>query len=231
MKRNPFAHPVYYLRRKPRADARGRRWAFFFHDAVGNLLLEADFPEIPKEATLFEPGRPASPLLSLKAWRWFWWNGRYDVVDGAAGDVLGTLRRTGGIEGPDRRQIGRVIHPMPLRKSFVHLFCVGVLNVIFSGADDSSALPADEFRVQAKGLKVGTLRRVKLPFPLPGETAEAVPRSWWKRGLYRFRSAVRKGFGSGGWELDFTADEAGLLDPRLRLASALLRIQIEERYS
>jgi hypothetical protein len=80
VQRAPFAHSLYYLRRKWDTCAGERYWTFSFHDSEGGVLLEARFPEIPKEAILFEPGRPESPLVRLKAWRWFWWNRRYDVL-------------------------------------------------------------------------------------------------------------------------------------------------------
>jgi hypothetical protein len=32
------------------------------------------------------------------------------------------------------------------------------------------------------------------------------------------------------WQLDFSGDESGILDPRVRLAAALFRLQLEEHY-
>ena len=129
---NPFSHSTYYLHRKRARDIKNRYWKFTFHDSIGLPLLEAHFPEIPQEAFLFEPGRSENPLLRLKAWRWFWCNGRYDVFDVGDGTLLATLRRTGGIEGPDRRRIGWVGNAMPLKKSMFQLFWLGFLNLLFS---------------------------------------------------------------------------------------------------
>jgi hypothetical protein len=230
VQRAPFAHSIYYLRRQREAGTPGACWRFSFHEASGTVLLEALFPEIPKEARIFEPGHPESPLVRLKAWRWFWWNGRYDVVDPETGLVLATLRRTGGIEGPDRRSLGRVRNAMPLRKSLTQWFFIGILDAILSGGGDSSTIAVDEFRVEVRGTKVGALRRVRLPFLSQQEPPETANRTWLRLWLGRIRSGVRRHFNSGGWQLDFTDDASGILDPRVRLAAAMFRIQIEERY-
>ena len=231
MQPTAIGHSIYYLRRNRQSGARGTYWAFSFHDSNGALLLEAHFPEMPKQAILFEPGRPESPLVSLKAWRWFWWNGRYDVVDSRTGTVLATLRRTGGIEGMDRRKVGRVCHSTPLRKSLVQSLFVGLLSLVFSQGNEASTLPVDEFRVETNGLAIGTLRRVRLPFSPQAEAVETTNVTRLQRWFRRFRSAIRNRLDSGGWQLDFSADETGIMDPRVRLAAALFRIQIEERYS
>lgn len=230
MEQGPFDHSVCYLRRRRQAGPGGTAWAFSFHDANGGLLLEALFPELPKEAIVFEPGKPESPLLRLKAWRWFWWNGRYDVVDARTHAVLATLRRTGGIEGPDRRVIGRVGNATPLRRSAFQLFMTAVLSVMFA-TNDSSPLPVEEFRVEADRVTIGRLRRARLPFSTKPETMETADGGPLKTWLGRFRSAARNRLDAGGWLLDFSVDEGGAMDPRVRLAAALLRIQIEERYN
>ena len=95
----------------------------------------------------------------------------------------------------------------------------------------SSTLSVDEFLVEADGLKFGTLRRVRLPFSPQAEAIETTQGSWLQRWLRRFRSAMRRRLDSGGWQLDFSDDATGVVDPRVRLAAALFRIQIEERYN
>ncbi len=227
---DPFAHSIYYLRRKRAHGEEKRYWAFSFHDSIGTLLLEAHFPEIPKEVILFEPGKPDFPLLRLRAWRWFWWNGRYDVIDAGSETVLATLRRTGGIEGPDRRTMGRVGNAMPLRESLLQLLFLGFFKFFFSQGEDSSALPVDQFLVKVGRVEIGRLRRVRLPFSTKLRAGEGRDAGWLRKWITWFRSAIRKGLNSGGWLVDFSADEAGLMDRRVRLAAALLQIQIEERY-
>jgi hypothetical protein len=219
-----------YLRRTREVGSRGKYWTFSFHHSNGEVFLEARFPEIPKEVVVCLPGQPEAPLLRLKAWRWFWWNGRYDVVDCSTASVLGTLRRTGGIEGPDRRAIGRVRNDMPVRKSVFHLITIGLLDSLLSGGNDSSTLPVDEFRVDANGMQIGSLRRVTLPFLQPADAPQSNVAS--KRGgrLNRIRSWLRRRVNSGGWRLDWQTAGHGAIDPRVRLAAALFCIQIEERY-
>ena len=230
MQAGPFDHSVCYLRRACEAGSRGKYWTFSFHHSNGEVFLEARFPEIPREIILFQPGRSESPLLRLKAWRWFWWNGRYDVVDCSTGSVLGTLRRTGGIEGPDGRAIGRVRNAVPFRKSLLHLITIGLLESLFSGGNNSSSLPVDEFRVDANGTQIGSLRRVTLPFSrpanAPGSDAASKRSGWWNR----FRSRLARRFDSRGWLLDWQTAGAATMDPRVRLSAALFCIQIEERY-
>ncbi len=226
---DPFAHSIYYLHRK---RSRGRQkpyWAFTFHDALGTPLLEAHIPEIPKEVVLFVPGDPDCPLLRLKAWRWFWWNGCYDVLD-AGGTVLATLRRTGGIEGPDRCRIGRVRNATPLKKSMLHLFTLGFLDLLFSQGEDSFALLVNHFRVEAGVMEIGSLRRERLPFSIKPGAEEVRDASGPRRWIGWIRSVLRNRWDSRGWLIDFSADGACVLDPRVRVAAALFRIQIEERY-
>jgi hypothetical protein len=212
------------------ADSRGKYWMFSFHHSNSEVFLEARFPEIPKDVLICLPGQPESPLLRLKAWRWFWWNGRYDVVDCATDLVLGTLRRTGGIEGPDRRAIGRVRNAVPVRKSLFHLITIGLLDSLLSGGNDSSARPVDEFRIDAHGTQIGSLRRVTLPFLQPADDPQsdlALKRRGW---INRFRAWLRRRVNSGGWRLDWQTTGHADIDPRVRLSAALFCIQIEERY-
>jgi len=228
---DPFCHSVYYLRANASFDdSRGRYWAYSFYDAAGNPVLEARFPEIPKEVRLFAPGRPDTTLLRLKAWRWFWWNGRYDVLEAGTGNVLATLRRMGGIEGPDRRRIGRVKDPTPAKRYFLQLFFIGALNMLFGQSDDPSTLSVDEYRLEAGGREIGLLRRAKLPFLRQSNPDALQSKTGWRRWLGRLRLSIRKRFEGGGWLLDFSADTNRLLDSRVRIAAALFRIQIESRY-
>jgi len=226
-----FVQPISYLRRESSSGSHGRVWSYSFHLPSGDVFLEARFPEIPKEATVFLPSQPATPLLRLKAWRWFWWNGRYDVLDTATGTRLATLRRTGGVEGASGRRIGSVRNAMPVRKSLFRSLISGVLDSILSGGEDASSVPIDEFRVDAGNMRIGTLRRMPLPFT-PAETGPTARKPAQGRGWLRWlRSRLTKTFPPRGWLLDYSDDREGRMDPRVRLAAALFRIQIEERYS
>jgi hypothetical protein len=119
---------------------------------------------------------------------------------------------------------------MPVRKSLLHLITIGLLESLFSGGNDSSTLPVDEFRVDASGKQIGSLRRVTLPFLQPPEAPQSDVAS--KRGgwLNRFRAWLRRRVNAGGWRLDWQTAGPAAIDPRVRLAAALFCIQIEERY-
>jgi hypothetical protein len=230
VRESPFGHSTFYVRRTRGTASRGKQWTFSFHHSNGEVFLEARFPEIPQEVIIYLPGHPESPLVRLQAWRWFWWNGRYDVVDCVTGSVLGTLRRTGGIEGPDGRVIGRVKNAMPVRKSLLHLFTISLLESLLSGGSDASSLPVDEFKIEANGINVGSLRRVTLPFLQAADPAQPAAASTCGGWLNRIRSRLRKHSRPSGWLLDYSASDPGTIDPRVRLTAALFCIQIEERY-
>lgn len=224
-----FTHSLYYLRAVPGSDHSGRCWLYSFYNAEGRVVLEARFPEIPGEVTFFESGKPNTPLLRLTAWRFFWWNGRYDVVDAGTGNVLGTLRRTGGIEAPDRRRLGQVRDAQPLRKQAFQSIVVGVADAILSEGSDSGC-STDAFQIEADKREIGTLRRTKLPFLQVTEPRNKHSGTGLFRWLSKLRFVIRKSIVPGGWRLDFPSDTADIIDPRVRLAAALLRIQIEDRY-
>jgi hypothetical protein len=229
---DPFSASVLFLRSSgSRRRSDGRCWSYSFHGTDGTVLLEASFPEIPGEAIFYRPGDEASLLIRLKAWRWFWWNGRYDVVEPETGRVLATLRRTGGIESPDRRRIGRVRNPITGTQFFVRGVVIGLLDSILTQGESSGTIPADEFRVEAGHQEIGILRRTTLPFLQTKEPTNTAASSWWKRLFGRLRKKLARRFNSSGWKLDFTMDHSRMLDPRIRLAAALFRIHIERRYN
>jgi hypothetical protein len=206
-------------------------WAFSFHDRNGCAIMEAQFPEIPGEAILFLPGRPESPLIRLKARPWFWWSGRYDVVDAGSGMILATLRRNGGIEGSDRRAKGRVINATARYKSLLEMIFLGTASLLFPQSTDTASLTTEQFRLEAGGHTVGSVRRVRLPFSPEPEADAVAGRKGWRRWLFRVRAAARAHLGGSGWQLDFSGSESGVLDERVLWAAALLHIQIAERYT
>jgi hypothetical protein len=166
-------------------------------------------------------------LLKLQAWRWFWWNG-CDVVDSRTNTVLATLRRTGGIEGPDRRPVGRVCNSTPAKipRSTVSHRILGVSFPRKRFATAGGRVPHGSRWSQDWNIAPGAPA-----FSPKTETIESTagpPLNQWFR---RFRSALRNRSDSGGWLLDFSPEGTGIIDPRVRLAAALLRIQIEERYN
>ena len=183
----------------------------------------------PENCHDLRTGQADQPLLRLKARRFFWLNGRYDVQELPSGKVLATLRRMGAIERPDRTLLGRVVDPTPPKKHFLQALFIGVMDLIFGGGDSGGNLSVDQYRIEINRIEVATVRRTKLPFPSAAaeEPAhQAGPRHW----LQRWRKSILKRLEAGGWVLDFTPNRGTGVDWRILLAAALLRIHIEDRY-
>jgi len=230
-----FSRPVYYLHSRRDDDGRGSWQAYRFCTAAGETVLAAHVFGIPKDSFIFLPHDLQRPVLRLKSWRFFPFNGKYDVIDCASGDVLGTVKRNGAIFNPHGDKLGRMIDPTPARKKFVLGFVEAVFNAIIGQGDSAgSGSGSDGFELQVGSRTVGTFRRMTLPFSVSPESKapessakqflkRIVPARFWRR-LHALASA-------SGWELNFSKEADDSMDPRLRLAAALFRIELERRFA
>jgi len=230
-----YLEPVYYLHSRRDGDGRGSWQAYRIFAPDGQVVLAAKMSGIPKESFIFLPHDLLSPVLKLKSWRFFPFNGKYDVIDGATGQVLGAVKRNGAIFNPQGEQLGRMIDPTPARRKFALGLVEAVFNAIIGQGDNASSGPGtDRFELQTGSRTVGTFRRMTLPFSVgpESERPESTTRQFLKRLIpAKFRKRLHAAASNSGWELSFSAEADPAIDPRLRLGAVLFRIELERRFA
>ncbi|HKS35696.1 MAG TPA: hypothetical protein VJW76_00800 [Verrucomicrobiae bacterium] len=228
-----FSEPVIYLHSRRDGDGRLSWQAYRIFTPDGQIALAANMFGIPKDSFIFLPHDFQSPVLKLKSWRFFPFNGKYDVLDCATGQVLGAVKRNGAIFNPQGDPLGRMVDPTPVRSKFGLGLVEAVFNAMLGQGDSTSSGPgANRFELQAGSRTVGTFRRMTLPFAGGPESERPesgpflkriIPAKFWKR--------LHAAASNSGWELSFSADADLAIDPRLRLAAALFRIELERRFA
>ncbi|HLG57378.1 MAG TPA: hypothetical protein VI485_18700 [Vicinamibacterales bacterium] len=230
---DPFSRPVCFLHSHHRFEGKRSWQACDFYAADGTPLLCAEVTGIPAEI----PVRAAAtnePRLLLKPRPMFPVRGQYDVDDARTGERLGILDRNGRVLDTAERPVAIVADPVTLREQLKE----GALNAVLDAAlsldgGSTAAHRADELHLHAGGRLIGTCRRTVLPFA-PRSAAAASgfsPRNWLASVLpAKWAAALYDAGRPSGWRIEFGGDTANALDPRLRLAAVLLRIEIERRY-
>ena len=174
------------------------------------------------------------PRLWLKPRPIFAVNGRYDVGDARSGEHLGILERGGRILDARERPVAVIADPATLRDWLKEGAVNALIDTALSMGDGPTAAHrSDELHLHAGGRVIGMCKRADLPFP-PTTAADPQgfsPRRWLASVLpAKAAAAMASATRPSGWRIEFTGDTEDLLDPRLRLAAVLLRIEIERRY-
>jgi hypothetical protein len=197
------------------------------------MLLSADVTGIPAEI-LVRTADADEPRLWLRPRPIFAVNGRYDVADARNGEPLGILERGGRILDVRERPVAVIADPATLgdwlKEGAVNALIDAALS---TGAGPTAAHRADELHLHAGGRVIGMCKRADLPFA-PTTAADPKgfsPQRWLASVLpARAAAAIASATRPSGWRIEFTGDTEDRLDPRLRLAAVLLRIEIERRY-
>jgi hypothetical protein len=228
---DPFEEREYYLH--GRAGQAGHRYGV--HRPAGDLVLAGVVPGVPAEIALHRPGEPSRPLLRLVPRPMFAIRGTYDVLEAPGGARVGSLTRTGAILDAAERPMGRIDDPTSLARRAGEGVVGALLDGVVAGADGVGAgHRATVLHLTVGDRVAGVCRAVRLPFEPPDEADRPgtfSPRRFLERHLPdRARRVLDGVLAATGWHLDFTAEAADLVPGRLRLAAALLRVELERRY-
>ena len=228
-----FTHPLYYLHSHYRFESKRSSQACDFYAADGHMLLRAEVAGIPGDI----PVRPADgdePWLWLRPRPKFVVNGRYDVRDARSGEHLGILERGGRILDAQEHPVALIADPATLGDRLKEGAINALVDAALSmGEGRAAAHRANELQLHAGGRPVGLCRRTDLPFaPRTAVDLQGFsPKRWLGSVLpARAAAAIASATRPSGWRIEFTGDTDDRLDPRLRLAAVLLRIEIERRY-
>jgi len=220
-----FSETTYYLHRCRESDCE----VYTFYTEAGTARLVAEVTGIPKDIWFRRPQRTGMPVLVLKAGRYFSVSGKYDVLEYDGGPRLGVLQRAGKIFDAAENLAGQIDDPTPMGARVKEGLAEVVADAFLHGGDGTSHYRSPEVLQLLVGREVGgVLRRGRLPFTLPGRDKGFSPAKFLQRFLpARAQSALDAFVEPHGWHLDFSMKGAARLDPRLRVAAALFRIELE----
>ncbi len=225
MNQDPFSDLCYYLHRRHDKDCE----VYTFYTESGVSRLVAEVRGVPENILFRRPQRTGLPLLVLKAWRYFPVNGKYDVLEYEGGPRLGILHRAGHIYDDAEKVLGRIMDPEPLREGVKEGLVEAVAEAVLSGGQTQGHGHAPEKLELLIGREVGGIfQRERLPFALPGRDEGFSTARFIKHFLpAKAEAAVEKFVEPQGWRLDFSMTAAGKIEPRVRVAAALFRIELE----
>lgn len=220
-----FSDTLYYLHRCRESDCE----VYTFYSETGAARLVAEVRGIPKDIWFRKPQRTGLPLLVLKAWRYFAVSGKYDVLEYEGGPRLGVLQRAGKFYDRAENLAGQIDDPAPLGARAREGLVEAVADAFMSGGDGSAHYRSPDVLQLQVGREVGgVFRRGRLPFTLPGRGKSFAPAKFLQRFLPAgAHSALEAFVEPRGWRLDFSMAAAGKIEPRLRVAAALFRIELE----
>jgi hypothetical protein len=229
-----FSYPVYYLHARHQAAGRKRWHKYGFYTPDGRSVLAADVHGIPKDIVIADPAKEHQPLLLLKAKPFFVFNGKYNVLEFSSRRRLGAVKRNGAIFDGHGERVGTVAEGRRLRTRLGQGLLVGVLDAVLADGNSNTAVPrADSFDLIIGSQRAGMFRSTKLPFMIEEDTdapSHAIKQILRRIIPARLWPALHAPARPSAWQLEFFPGTAPDLDPRLRLAAALFRIDIERRY-
>lgn len=225
MSDNFFSDTLYYLHRCGESDCE----VYTFYSEAGAARLVAEVRGIPKDVLFRKPERTGLPLLVLKAWRYFDVSGKYDVLEYEGGPRLGVLQRAGKFYDQAENLAGQIDDPAPLGARAKEGLVEAVADAFLSGGDGSAHYRSPDVLQLQIGREVGgVFRRGRLPFTVPGCDKSFAPAKFLQRFLPAgAQAALEKYVEPQGWRLDFSMAAAAKVEPRLRVAAALFRIELE----
>jgi hypothetical protein len=220
-----FSETAYYLHRCRESDCE----VYTFYTGSGAARMVAEVRGIPKDIWFRKPDRTGLPILVLKAGRYFSVSGKYDVLEYDGGPRLGVLQRAGNIFDGAENLAGHIDDPTPPGAQVKEGLAEAVADAFLRGGDGTSHYRSpDVLRLQVGREVAGMFRRERLPFALPGGDKGFSPAKYLQRFLPAGAQTALENFVEPrGWRLDFSMAGAGKIDPRLRVASALFRIELE----
>jgi hypothetical protein len=225
MSDDPFSDTLYYLHRRRESDCE----VYTFYSEAGAARLVAEVRGLPNDIWFRKPERAGLPLLVLKAWRYFAVSGKYDVLEYEGGPRLGVLQRAGKFYDQAENLAGQIDDPAPLGARAKEGLVEAVADAFLSGGDGATHYRSPELLQLHVGRAVGgEFRRGRLPFTLPGRAKSFAPAKFLQRFLPAgAQTALENIVEPHGWRMDFSMPAAAKVEPRLRVAAALFRIELE----
>jgi hypothetical protein len=223
-----FSDTLYYLHRSRESDCE----VYTFYSEAGAARLVAEVRAIPKDIWFRKPERTGLPVLVLKAGRYFSVSGKYDVLEYEGGPRLGVLQRAGKFFDGADNLVGQIDDPTPMGARAKEGLVEAVADAFMSGGDGSTHYRGPdvlELHVGQLGRELGgAFRRCRLPFTLPGRGKNFAPTKFLQRFLPAgAQAALENIVEPHGWRLDFSMAATGKVEPRLRVAATLFRIELE----
>jgi hypothetical protein len=191
--------------------------------------MVAEVRGIPKDIWFRKPNRTGLPILALKAGRYFAVSGKYDVLEYDGGPRIGVLHRAGKIFDNAENPLGQIDDPTPPGTRPKEGLVEAVAEAFIQGGDGAEHYRSPEVLQLVVGREVaGIFRRERPPFALPDRERGFSPAKYLQRFLPAgAQSALENFIEPRGWKLDFSMQGARKLDPRMRVAAALFRIELE----
>jgi len=220
-----FSETAYYLHRCRESDCE----VYTFYTGSGVARMVAEVRGIPKDIWFRKSDRTGLPILVLKAGRYFSVSGKYDVLEYDGGPRLGVLQRAGKIFDGAENLVGQIDDPRPMGARAKEGLVEAVADAFLHGGDGTSHYRSPDMLQLIVGREVaGAFRRERLPFTLQGRDKSFAPAKFLQRFLPAgAQAALENIVEPHGWRLDFSMAAAGKVEPRLRLAAALFRIELE----
>jgi hypothetical protein len=184
---------------------------------------------IPKDIWFRKPERTGLPLLVLKAGRYFSVSGKYEVLEYDGGPRLGVLQRAGKFFDQADNLAGQIDDPTPPGARAKESLVEAVADAFMNEGDGKVHYRSPDVLQLTVGKEVGgVFRRGRLPFTLPGSAKGFAPGKFLQRFLPAGAQTALENFVEPrGWRLDFSMPGAAKVEPRLRMAAVLLRIELE----
>jgi len=220
-----YSDALYYLHRCRESDCE----VYTFYTEAGVARLVAEVRGIPKDIWFRKPERTGLPILVLKAGRYFAVSGKYDVLEYDGGPRLGVLQRAGKFFDQAENLAGQIDDPTPMGARAKEGLVEAVADAFLSGGDGGTHYRSPDVLELHVGKEVaGVFRRSRLPFALPGRGKGFAPAKFLQRFLPAGAQAALENIAEPrGWRLDFSMSAAAKVEPRLRVAAALFRIELE----
>jgi hypothetical protein len=154
------------------------------------------------------------------------------VLEYEGGPRLGVLQRAGKFYDQAENLVGQIDDPTPMGARAREGLVEAVADAFMSGGDGSTHYRSPDvlqLHVGQVGRELGgVFRRVRLPFTLPGRSKNFAPAKFLQRFLPAgAQTALENIVEPHGWRLDFSTAAAAKIEPRLRVAAAVFRIELE----
>ena len=206
----------------------GKAWQDYqIFSSEPRCLLASKVFSLTSEIRLCLPDHEDAPTLVIRPSECFLIKGRYAVQTEPSGQTIGHITRTGNILGLREELVAKIVNPRSIGRRLKD----GLFNSLLSrilGDDHGPAASATLFEIYANGIVIATITRCRWPFstgqdaPSFDRSKTAEHRSWMPDGLRNFLERLAT---PSGWRLDMVEAHAGVADPRLILAAALLCVE------
>jgi hypothetical protein len=222
---DPFSYLHYYLHHRRERD----REVCTFYTKAGRPQLAAELKGIPEDILFLRPERKGMPLLLLKASQYFSVNGKYDVLEYEGGPRLGIVHRAGNLYDHQDKLLGQISNPAAAEDRAKRSMIQAVAKAVLSRDDEPAYSRQPEMLQLVIGREVAAVfYEDKLPFAVPGQEEGFSPAKLLQSFLpEKAQAAMEDYVEPRAWRLDFSTDAAVRLDPRLRVAAALLHIELK----